>query len=247
VAPSAGRTFGAAASLLALFAFGVCGCETSAPAASSAQRFGVSSATEWIGEHAARPPAPSLSDAPGGTVVHVGDSFVKAYFSQRLKPRFKAAGARYFAESTRSTYTPDWATEPKLEGYLAGRPSLVVVTLGANEVLMPDPKLHARAIRQIARKIHASGASCVWVTPPLWREDTGLMQVIHDHCAPCLFFESDALLGGGLGPGERENDGIHPNAVGGSRWAAAFWTWLAEHRDPHGGPWSLLRGEPRRE
>jgi hypothetical protein len=232
------------AALLAMLS--MCGCESSAPAASSAERFGAASAIEWIGTHDEPSPAATPPDHPGGLVVHVGDSFAKAYFSQRLKPRFRAEGAQYYVESTKSTYTTTWANDPKLDAWLGSRPSLVVVTLGANEVLMPDPSLHAGAVRQIARKIHAAGAACIWVTPPLWRPDTGFMQVIHDHCAPCLFFDSDAVLGG-LGPGEREDDRIHPNERGGARWAAAFWSWLADHRDPAGPAWSLLRGEPRRE
>ena len=223
-----------------------CGCESTAPAASSTERFAASTAIEWVGTREAPPSLPVLPDQPGGSVVHVGDSFVKAYFSQRLKPRFRAAGARYIAEAGKSTYTTTWANDPKLDAWLASRPSLVVVTLGANEVLMPEPNLHAGAVRQIARKIHNAGAACVWVAPPLWRQDTGFMQVIHDHCAPCLFFDSDAVLGG-LGPDEREGDRIHPNARGGARWAAAFWSWLSDHRDPMGPAWSLLQGEPRRE
>ena len=175
--------------------------------------------------------------------MHVGDSFVEAYFSQRLKPRFRAAGARYFADATKSTYTTTWANDPKFDAWLATHPSLVIVTLGANEVEMPEPSLHARAVEQIARKIHKAGAACVWVTPPLWRPETGFMQVIHDHCAPCLFFDSDAVVGS-LGPEEREGDRIHPTARGGSRWAAAFWSWLADHRDPGGPAWSLRPFEP---
>jgi lysophospholipase L1-like esterase len=232
------------ASLLAVL--GMWGCESSAPAAASTERFGASSATEWIGMRDAPSPSPAPPDRPGGLVVHVGDSFAKAYFSQRLKPRFRAEGARYFVDATKSTYTTTWAGDPKLDAWLASHPSLVVVTLGANEILMPDPALHAGAVKQIARKIHDAGAACVWVTPPLWRQDTGFMQVIHDQCAPCLFFDSDAVLGG-LGPDEREDDRIHPNARGGARWAAAFWSWLDDHRDPTGPAWSLLRGEPRRE
>jgi lysophospholipase L1-like esterase len=223
-----------------------CGCESTAPAASSTERFGASAAVEWIGTRAEPSPTPTLPEHPGGLVVHIGDSFAKAYFSQRLKPRFRAEGARYFVESERSTYTTTWASDPKLDAWLGSHPSLVIVTLGANEVLMPDPSLHAGAVRQIARKIHSAGAACVWVTPPLWRRDTGFMQVIHDHCAPCLFFDSDAIVGA-LGPDEREDDRIHPNAQGGARWAAAFWSWLADHRDPAGAAWSLLRGEARRE
>jgi hypothetical protein len=78
----------------------------------------------------------------------------------------------------------------------------------------------------------------------MWAADTGIVKVIHDHCAPCLFFDSDAVLGG-LSPAERKADRIHPNERGGARWAAAFWDWLVRHRDPDAGPWRLVPFERR--
>jgi hypothetical protein len=147
-------------------------------------------------------------------------------------------------EATTATYTTTWASDAKLDRWLSGRPALVLVTLGANEVDMPVPEEHARAVQGIAKKIAASGASCVWITPPMWKADTGILQVIHDHCAPCLFFDSDAVLGG-LSPDERKRDRIHPNDRGGLRWSRAFWTWLVEHNDPSRAAWSLVPFERR--
>jgi hypothetical protein len=68
--------------------------------------------------------------------------------------------------------------------------------------------------------------------------------VIHDHAAPCLFFDSDAVLGG-LTLQERRGDRIHPNVRGGSRWAEVFWMWLVDHRDLSRGPWVLEAFERR--
>jgi lysophospholipase L1-like esterase len=171
-------------------------------------------------------------------VLHVGDSFVHAFLWQNLRPRFMALHTQYVVQATTATYTTTWASSPELDEWLGRRPSLVLVTLGANEVEMLVPEEHARAIESVAKKIAAAGAACVWITPPMWKHETGILGVIHDHCAPCLFFDSDAVLGG-LTPDERQRDRIHPNGRGGGRWARAFWDWLSEHRDPSRGPWAL--------
>jgi lysophospholipase L1-like esterase len=181
---------------------------------------------------------------PGAWVLHVGDSFVDASFAQNLASRFRAAGVRQVALAKTATYTTSWAYDPELVRLLAHQPSLVLVTLGANEVDNAVPQLHAGAIHALAHKIGAT-APCVWVAPPMWKTDAaGWLQVIHDHCAPCLFFDSDALLGG-LKDDERRRDRIHPNDRGGARWAEAFWEWLEAHRDPTGGAWALAPFERR--
>jgi len=204
--------------------------------------------SEWTGGGASTPaaPAPTLIAPKKGTwVLHIGDSFVDASFQQNLRPHFLAAGAKYVSNALTAAFTTQWASDPGLAGWLARRPSLVIVTLGANEVDVPFPIAHASAIAGISRKIAAAGASCVWTTPPLWKgDDKGILQVIHDYCAPCLFFDSDAVMGR-LEATERRPDRIHPNELGGARWAQAFWTWLAEHRDDSAGPWHLVPYERR--
>ena len=208
------------------------------------------SASEWIGE---RSPAEGGATAPDAAphvprdawILHVGDSFVEASFNQNLWPHFHAAGARYVVRARTATYTTTWAHDAEFDALLAARPSLVIVTLGANEFDIETPEQHGHAIESIARKVARSGASCVWTSPPMWTRDTGIVQVIRNHCAPCLFFDSDAVLGGSLSPAERTGDRIHPNERGGARWADAFWQWLVRHRDPDAGPWALVPFERR--
>jgi lysophospholipase L1-like esterase len=206
----------------------------------------VASATDWAGtrEGSALSKTAAAPAKNAAWVLHVGDSFVDASFQQNLRPRFRTAGTTYVSQGSTSTYTTTWAQDPQLDRWLSARPALVIVTLGANEVDIPVPEAHAKAIERLAHKIAASGASCVWTAPPLWKRDTGIVQVIHDHCAPCLFFDSDAVLGGLVGV-ERQGDRIHPNARGGARWAEAFWMWLVDHRDLSGGPWVLVTFERR--
>lgn len=178
-------------------------------------------------------------------MLHIGDSFVHASLQQNLRPRFEAAQTTYVVEATTATYTTSWANDPKLDQWLAKRPSLVLVTLGANEVDMPVPAEHAAAVEQLVRKIAAASTSCVWITPPMWKADSGILQVIHDHSAPCLYFDSDAVLGG-LTADERQPDRIHPNKRGGARWAEALWGWLVDHKDATRPGWALAPFEVRR-
>jgi hypothetical protein len=233
-----------AALLSTLCAFG---CSTH-PASSrgAPDRPRAATATEWTGDRAVLgPPADAPISAPKGTwVLHIGDSFVHAFLWQNLRPRFRSVGTEYVVDAATATYTTTWASDPELDNWLSKRPALVLVTLGANEVDIPAPDQHARAVAALARRIAAVGASCVWIAPPLWKEETGILGVIHDHCAPCLFFDSDAVLGG-LSAAERKRDRIHPNERGGGRWAAALWGWLTDHRDPSRGPWALAPFERR--
>jgi lysophospholipase L1-like esterase len=234
-------------------ALAACGCGGEAPASTRAVVRPASSATEWTGARAqpAGAAAPADSAAPatatdrGTWVLHIGDSFTDASFQQNLAPRVRASGAAYVADARTATYTTTWAYDAQLDEKLARRPSLVIVTLGANEVDIPYPSVHAGAVERIVRRIKASGASCVWTTPPLWHGESGILQVIHDHCAPCVYFDSDAVLGGGLRPDERQRDGIHPNTRGGARWADAFWGWLNDHRDASRPGWRVVPFERR--
>jgi lysophospholipase L1-like esterase len=221
-------------------------CESTAPASPSAARIPPAEATEWLGTHTAAPVPQAAADvaASGSWVLHIGDSFTEAGLKQNLWHHFRAAGSAYVVDARTATYTTTWAGDQALADWLAKGPSLVLVTLGANEVDMPVPGAHARAVEAISRTISRTGAACVWISPPTWKKDTGILQVIHDHCAPCLFADSDAITGG-LAANERQPDGIHPNRRGGARWAEAVWGWLSAHRDPSRGPWALVPFEWR--
>jgi hypothetical protein len=242
----------AAWALTAWLSGAACARQSGEPGTSGAPR-APAVAVESTGRRAIDPaPARPAQAAPAdaGTqpwVLHVGDSFTEAHFRQNLAPRFGAAGARYVVDAVMSTHTTTWADDPGFDRWLALRPALVLVTLGANEFDLPFPGQRARSIETIARKIAAAGASCVWITPPMWRPETGILRVIYEHCAPCVYFDSDAVLGGGLSRAEREPDGVHPSPRGGARWAEVFWAWLMDHRDPSSGPWAVVPFERRLE
>ena len=174
----------------------------------------------------APPPPPPPPIPPNTAVLNIGDSFLLAGFSQALKPKMTELGVRYEVRSEQSSFTVTWAG--KMETVVAmTQPDLVIINLGANEMSNTDPPTHAGAVRRIVKAI--GDRPCVWVSPPSWKKDTGILDVIRTNTPPCRFFDSDEHV---KDPIPRQGDHIHPNKEGGAIWAEAFWKWLQAERAP---------------
>jgi len=189
-------------------------------------------------------PAPPPPIPVGTAVLHIGDSFAVAGFAQALRPHMAALGVRYEVRAETSSFTTTWAG--KMDLLVSNtQPDLVIVNLGANEFSNTDPPAHAPAVRRIVKAI--GNRPCVWVSPPSWRKDTGITQVIRQNSAPCRFFDSDALV---KTPIPRQSDKIHPSEAGGAIWAEVFWSWLNDERAPADAgavkvsPWRLRPAPP---
>jgi hypothetical protein len=187
----------------------------------------------------ANAPAPASKELPRGTrILQVGDSFADA-LGKELGKLLKESGLRTTIETKTPSYIGDWAFGPTLPKMLARfDPDLVLVTLGANELEIPEP---AQRVGPIQRLVKLLGERpCVWILPPLWKQDTGVMQIIKDNARPCQVLDSSALV-----PDlPRGPDHIHPSTQGRLIWATAVLDWLKQARDPAGPkPWSL-RGGP---
>ena len=102
-----------------------------------------------------------------------------------------------------------------------GRQSLRVAgivpdaAIGANEVFLPAPETRASAIRAVVARL--AGRPCAWISPVLWKGETGITAVSHANATPCAFFDSSALTV------ETNADKIHPSPKGGAAWADAVW------------------------
>ncbi len=205
------------------------------PSASASASTSTSTSTTTTAPTETSTPPSGLDRRKGSLVVHIGDSFTYANFEQSLKPHFAAVGARYWVIAKNNTLTSTWLHEPKFEEYLYARPDLVLINLGANELEIPDPKPYGANVRELVAKTAKWAKACVWITPPTWKPETGYLEVVRDNCAPCVLFDSDALV-----PGvERQPDGMHPNKAGGAKWASTFWDWLEKSRDPSRGAWAV--------
>jgi lysophospholipase L1-like esterase len=167
-------------------------------------------------------------------VLHVGDSFAGS-LGVPLGQRLKARGLRSVLEYQTSSYVPTWASGKELPHYVARyNPDLVIITLGANEFELANPDQRASSVRRLVG--HLGGRPCVWVTPPRWKPDTGILAVIHANLQPCRFLDSDTIVR----DLERKQDKIHPSDAGRERWADAVIAWLEhERRGESARPWDL--------
>ncbi len=186
-------------------------------------------------------PPPSPPRLPAGTtVLHVGDSFAGA-LGLPLNKRLREAGIRGVLQFETASYIPGWAAGDKLRGYLNRySPDLVLVTLGANELEIVQPEQRIRNIRKLIDTI--GKRPCVWIATPLWDgAKNGLMEIIRQNAAPCLYMDTNALI-----PSmPRVSDGIHPTLSAREDWANVVMSWLEAHHEPTSDrPWALAE-QPR--
>ncbi len=213
----------AAASLvLAWCACGMgCSRPSGAPAGAKLQLAVAVAETPDAAVDAASASAPTPRSLVGRTVLHVGDSMVGGShgLTHALEQRFSAEGAVFFHDYKVSESIVSYDKSPKLKALLAKhRPDIVILTLGTNDVFVPYPAALAGNVKSIVTRIGAR--ECYWMGPPLWKPDTGIVQVLRDNVAPCRFYDASALKL------PRASDGIHPTERGGAEWAAAFWTFF---------------------
>ncbi len=137
-------------------------------------------------------------------------------FSQRIGVLVKARGGMLVSDAWTSATTTTWSQGDRLEKLLRlVKPTHVLVVLGANEVFLPRPEGLSPFVRAIVTQV--SARPCAWVTPPLWKGETGIVGVTKANAAPCRFFDSSSVSVA------RRKDGIHPNDQGGADWADAVW------------------------
>jgi hypothetical protein len=157
-----------------------------------------------------------LRIAPGARVLVFGDSMVQAGLAMRLGNLVKARGGTLEFDGWTSSTTLKWATGDRLAKLLERvNPDVVFIALGSNECFLGDPVKAAPNVRAIVAQL--AGRQCVWVGPPVWKGETGIVGVERDASSPCAFYDSGKL------EIKRYEDGIHPNLEGGIYWANKVW------------------------
>lgn len=210
-----------------------------APAPSAEASAAVPTAAPAPSASASAPPEAKPEPPPlrkGTVVLHVGDSFVHSGLTQRLRQLLEPYAVRYEVRAEVSTNSLDWAKRMP-EIVASTQPDLVIVTLGGNEIGSKHLDVQKRAAERIVKAI--GNRPCVWTTPPLWAEESGLFDAVSASVTPCRFFETDVVVGKFI---PRRADKIHPTPEGGAMWAEALHGWLLRERK--GPDWQLVPGKP---
>jgi hypothetical protein len=159
-----------------------------------------------------------VAAAEAERVLHVGDSMVPLV-GNYLRKVVWAKGRKYYIQSVASSSSLDWGQKRWLQDAMYKYdPDLVLISLGSNELFDPNPARRTSAVQQLVDDTR--GRTCMWIGPPLWKKDTGFVEVVKKNLGHCRWFDSTALSL------PRMEDGRHPSWTGGWRWANSVWKTL---------------------
>ena len=118
-----------------------------------------------------------------------------------------------------SSSTELWANTDTLEYFLKKHnPTYVVICLGGNELFVRDIDKRKENIKKIVGKL--GDLPYVWVSPPNWKEDTGINDAIISVVGKGRYFDSRYL------ELERGHDHAHPTFPAAAIWMDTIARWL---------------------
>ena len=150
---------------------------------------------------------------PGTRILLFGDSLAQG-LAPPLSKLAQEAGYPFQADGRTGTRIQDWATQAWLVQDLKAQPTLVLVSLGTNDMRMPDPSVEKPALLALVQKLKSF--QVVLIAPPTMPfPDKGVRKMLTDTGLPLFHSETLQI--------PRASDGIHPTALGYAGWAGVLW------------------------
>lgn len=157
-------------------------------------------------------------DTTHQTVLFFGDSMTNG-LSLRLDDYCEANGHKLYCVTWNSSTTKKYAESNIIDTYIRlYKPTYIIICLGSNELFAHDVPDREQYVRAIISKL--GNRPYVWVSPPNWKKDTGMNDLIHKCVGDQRFFDSSNLTL------ERGDDHIHPTAKGAAKWMDLIAAWL---------------------
>lgn len=150
----------------------------------------------------------------------MGDSFAVG-LAAPLRELVTGLGASLTADGVAGARIQQWAGARLQQALLTvqGGATLVLVSLGTNDMKLAAPAAEQPALDQLVAQLRATKATLVWVGPPAVPfPDRGMRAMLQRVKVP--LFRSDALR---LARGP---DSLHPTAAGYAGWAGALVQWI---------------------
>lgn len=133
-----------------------------------------------------------------------------------------------------SSASKHWAQTDTLEHFMReANPSYVVICLAANELFVKDLADRDAYIKRIVKKL--GNLPYVWVSPPNWKEDTGINDLIVKNIGREHYFDSRHLKL------QRRRDGAHPTPAASRVWMDSVAVWMNSLENAH----PLLMAKPK--
>jgi len=171
---------------------------------------------------ASAPSKPIHVPEPDSTKLRVmifGDSMLE-WLSKRLCDYTMENGYDFTSVLWYSSSTKLWAETDTLEYFLNRiKPDYILLCLGSNELFVRDLAKREKYISTIVQRI--SDKPFVWISPPNWKPDSGINDLIIQAVGPDRYFDSRNL------ELERASDHAHPTRAAAAIWADTIASWLS--------------------
>ncbi len=164
---------------------------------------------------------PFIPDWEASRILHFGDSHVASGLKSTLARYFREAGATFRQEGWAGSRSKSWIASGRLKKLVSAfRPTVVLVTLGTNEMTTSEPMRHRNWIRAIIRRL--KGTVCYWMGPPPLIDDKyGYNEMAEEAVKPCRYFDSRIL---DMKP--RKDGTFHLTRKEGVVWGDKVWHWM---------------------
>ncbi|MBQ4023519.1 MAG: SGNH/GDSL hydrolase family protein [Prevotella sp.] len=158
-------------------------------------------------------------------ILFFGDSMLEG-LTRRLVDYTEHNGHELHTVVWYSSTSQIWAQTDTLQHFMREvDPTYVIVCLCANELFVKDLDQREQYVKTILKRI--GNIPYVWVSPPNWKEDTGINDVIIRNVGRDRYFDSRHL---NL---DRGKDHAHPTFSAAAVWADTIASWLRSPNTEH--------------
>lgn len=180
-----------------------------------------------LAQQKAAPPKPKQQqpDTCKQTFLFFGDSMLEG-LTRRFDDYAGANGHTLHTVIWYSSVSEKWAKTKTLEHYINKyHPTFIVVCLCSNELFVRDLDVRDKYIATIVQKI--GNIPFVWISPPNWKDDTGINELIIKHVGKERYFDSRHLTL------ERGKDHAHPTFSAAAHWFDLVAKWMSSKETAH--------------
>ncbi len=159
-------------------------------------------------------------DTANQRILFIGDSMLEG-LSRRLCDYCMENGHELTTVIWYSSTSQQWAETDTLEHFMRKTdPTFIFVCLCSNELFVRDLDERDKWLKEIVGKM--GDTPFVWVSPPNWREDTGINDLIIKNVGTKRYFDSRNLTL------RRGRDKVHPTFKAAEAWMDSIAVWVTE-------------------
>lgn len=153
-------------------------------------------------------------------ILLAGDSMAEG-LRYRLSQYATANGHTMQVVVWYSSSSKYWAKTDTLSAFIRKfDPTYIFLCVGSNELFVRNLEERDAAVGEMIREI--GDIPFIWIGPPNWKKDTGINDILLQHCGKGRYYPSLRLRY------QRTEDGAHPTLASYNMWADSVSAWLRD-------------------